>query len=72
MAHGQVCGLGCSLNIYCSGEWPKAAIAVRKGVCDAVLRSEWLNECIYVIHVTINGQHLLLSSSYCQHGGDIE
>mgnify|MGYP005983679317 FL=1 len=72
MAHGQVCGLGSGLDIYCSGECTKAAIAVRKEVCDAVLRGEWSNECLCVIHVTISGQYLLLSSSYWQYGDDIE
>ncbi len=72
VAYGQVCGLGNGLSVYYIGEWPKAAIAVRKGVCDVVLRCELSNECMCVVNISLEGRDLLLASSYCQHGGDIE
>ena len=46
---------------------PKTAVAVRKGVCNVVLRNKYM--C--VVHVTKENQHLLVVSLYCRHGGDI-
>ena len=71
VAHGQVCGLGSGLDVYCLGERPKAAVAVRKGVGDVVLRNEWSNECMAVAHITLGNQKILVVSLYCQYGGDI-
>ena len=71
VAHGMVCGLGSGLSTYSAGDWPKAAIAVRKGVCDVVLKSEVSNQCQCVVNVTVNGCNLHLASIYCQYGGDM-
>ena len=71
VAEGLVCGLGSGLDVYCAGDWPKAAIAVRKSVCDVVLKSELSSEYQCVINVTKDGFNLLLASLYCQYGGDM-
>ena len=51
-----------------SGDITKTAVAVRKGVCDVVLRNKYM--C--VVHVTKENQLSLVVSPYCRHAGDID
>ncbi|KAJ3639205.1 hypothetical protein Zmor_004074 [Zophobas morio] len=71
VAHGLVCGLGSGISVYCVGNWPKAAIAVRKGICDVILNNELSNEFQCVVNVMKDGLNLFLASIYCQYGGDM-